>query len=300
MKRTSQKQLEANRKNATKSTGPKSARGKAMVRQNALKHGILAKEMIATENGNAEGFQSLLAELVDEYQPIGPTEKLLVERIASCWWRLTRVVRAENGGLAERLAAIHEWLGTIGVDAFNKDFVEWMLMRAERPLTRKSTASLREKVAANQETLRNLRRTPSGILTLRNAIRDIKEEVMRDDDFSYERLTDMLNCLGFHWTANLPFAGKSVSPDKYQQFISLLDKEIVELEQSAKDLLSERWAELSSKVLSASLPSDDAANRILRYEAHVDRQLYRAQDQLERLQRRRRGDNVPPPLKIEI
>jgi|SRR4029077_17214908 hypothetical protein len=49
-----------------------------------------------------------------------------------------------------------------------------------------------------------------------------------------------------------------------------------------------------------SLPSAEATDRLLRYEAHFDRQLYRAMDQLERLQRQRRGENVPPPLNVNL
>jgi len=48
------------------------------------------------------------------------------------------------------------------------------------------------------------------------------------------------------------------------------------------------------------LPSVNATDKLLRYEAHLDRQLYRAMDQLERLQRLRRGENVPPPLNINL
>ena len=50
---------------------------------------------------------------------------------------------------------------------------------------------------------------------------------------------------------------------------------------------------------SFSLPTADATDRLLRYEAHLDRQLYRAMDQLERLQRQRRGETVPLPLNIQ-
>jgi hypothetical protein len=51
---------------------------------------------------------------------------------------------------------------------------------------------------------------------------------------------------------------------------------------------------------SFSLPPADATDKLLRYEAHLDRQLYRAMDQLERVQRQRRGENVPPPLNINL
>ena len=49
-----------------------------------------------------------------------------------------------------------------------------------------------------------------------------------------------------------------------------------------------------------SLPPADATDKLLRYEAHLDRQLYRAMDQLERLQRRRKGENVLPPFTINL
>ena len=51
---------------------------------------------------------------------------------------------------------------------------------------------------------------------------------------------------------------------------------------------------------SFSLPSVDATDKLLRYEAHFDRQLYRAMDELERLQRRRKGENLPPPLNVNL
>ena len=61
----------------------------------------------------------------------------------------------------------------------------------------------------------------------------------------------------------------------------------------------EKLAE-DAEARSFSLPSADATDKMLRYEAHVDRQLYRAMDQLERLQRRRKGENVPPPLNVNL
>lgn len=57
---------------------------------------------------------------------------------------------------------------------------------------------------------------------------------------------------------------------------------------------------LDAEARSFSLPSADATDKLLRYEAHLDRQLYRAMDQLERLQRQRRGENVPPRLNVNL
>ena len=57
---------------------------------------------------------------------------------------------------------------------------------------------------------------------------------------------------------------------------------------------------VDAEARSFSLPPADATDKLLRYEAHLDRQLYRAMDQLERLQRQRRGEAVLPPLNINL
>jgi hypothetical protein len=57
---------------------------------------------------------------------------------------------------------------------------------------------------------------------------------------------------------------------------------------------------IGAEARSSSLPRVDATDKLLRYEADLDRQPYRAMDQLERLQRQRRGETVPPPLNINL
>jgi CRISPR/Cas system-associated endonuclease Cas1 len=58
--------------------------------------------------------------------------------------------------------------------------------------------------------------------------------------------------------------------------------------------------EEQSRQSAAVLPSEEVLDKILRYEAALERQLYRAMIQLERLQRRRLGESVPPPLTMEV
>ncbi len=48
------------------------------------------------------------------------------------------------------------------------------------------------------------------------------------------------------------------------------------------------------------LPSAEVLEKILRYESGLERQLYRAMNQLERLQRRREGEDVAPPLSVSL
>jgi len=78
--------------------------------------------------------------------------------------------------------------------------------------------------------------------------------------------------------------------------IDLLDKRLDLLEFLLRSVKQNRSLEFDAHVRSLALPDERAGDKILRYETHLDRQLYRAKDQLERLQRRRKGENVPPPL----
>lgn len=92
---TSDRKSSANRDNAKKSTGPKSEAGKSVVSQNARTHGLLSRNLIV-EGESQEEFSQLLAELADEFQPVGLVEHALVERVGIALWRQRRLVRAES------------------------------------------------------------------------------------------------------------------------------------------------------------------------------------------------------------
>ena len=78
----STKKVEANRRNAQHSTGPKTAEGKAKSAQNAIKHGIFAKRFLQRASAEAVAeMETLIRELRDHYQPVGKLEEMLVEKI---------------------------------------------------------------------------------------------------------------------------------------------------------------------------------------------------------------------------
>ena len=87
---TSTKQIEANRQNAQKSTGPKTKPGKNRSRYNAKKHGLLTKTFEPIEDAfeHKKDFTKLTDDLYDEYLPQSPLEKILVERLISVTWRI--------------------------------------------------------------------------------------------------------------------------------------------------------------------------------------------------------------------
>ena len=92
---TSERQAEANRQNAQKSTGPCTAAGKAAVALNGIKHGLLSRECLL--KGESE------TELVDfgkrlraKLAPVGELELLLADRVVSTAWRLRRLIAVET------------------------------------------------------------------------------------------------------------------------------------------------------------------------------------------------------------
>ncbi|MHC4950325.1 MAG: hypothetical protein ACYTEU_04970 [Planctomycetota bacterium] len=104
---TTQKQLEANRRNAQKSTGPKTDEGKRIASQNSTTHGLTASSehsretsragnrvVIASEDRGA--YEHFRDDMILEYDPIGPMEYILTERIVALAWRLRRSERMQT------------------------------------------------------------------------------------------------------------------------------------------------------------------------------------------------------------
>jgi len=187
----SEKKVEANRRNAQLSTGPRTQQGKSWSRRNALKHGILTNALLITGGRGWEdedGFKELLAGLREDLSPEGMLEDLLVQKIAICCWRQRRALECEA-----------------------------RLFQRQRLIPLDQAALTIEK--------------------LEDACRDV----------------DHVEGLG-HKT--------------FQQFIRL--------------------------------PLGPALDQVLRYETTISRQLAFALNQLERLQRARKGEHVPAPVSVQV
>ena len=99
---TSEKQIQANRRNAQRSTGPKTPEGKDAVRLNATKHGLRSQEVLLPEE-DGESLKELDENLRAELQPVGEMGNLLVDGIIAAHWRLRRLRRVEAGIFAWQL-----------------------------------------------------------------------------------------------------------------------------------------------------------------------------------------------------
>jgi hypothetical protein len=88
-------QIIANRRNAQKSTGPRTPEGKAAVSHNAVKHALLARQAVISSESQAD-FDLYRDQILDELAPATPMESMLADRIVSLSWRLKRAGRIQN------------------------------------------------------------------------------------------------------------------------------------------------------------------------------------------------------------
>jgi len=181
MPMTSQKQIEANRRNARKSTGPKTPKGKARVSRNALKHGLLSRARDLLVDGESpKELETFREAMMAELAPEGELERLLADRVVASAWRLRRANRLE---------------------------------------------------------------------------RDIIDD-------------DLIRQIGH----------RQDSPELYRGWLY----------------------PTAGRVAATTICRTDTFGKIARYEAHIERGMYRALHELERLQAARRGQAVTPPLAVDV
>ena len=132
--------VKANRANAQASTGPRTAAGKERSSQNAVKHGLFSKELAhpaAPLGEEREKLDELLTRLRESYRPCDVDEALLVDRLATLWWRLQRLNRQMQLRLRARLdqgAYPHAALTESEAIGIHEARVDRMLSRTRRDL----------------------------------------------------------------------------------------------------------------------------------------------------------------------
>lgn len=274
----SQKKLKANRENAKKSTGPKTLRGKTHSRGNALKHGLFARHSLDffLQGEDSSEYEELLRDLGDQYQPIGRAEELEVERITLCWWRLKRAWRYEN---AENRVAMRD----IG----------------------------RKELAYQDEYLKDLdKKDQDLILHLQNLYDEIEAADAVPPDFKqkliatrpeFEPVWSLCEAAAQRRAEDpgLSKLAEELSPEERKTVLASVTVTLAI--NFIENLRQCRNANVSETVHARHvLPKDGTLDKILRYEAAIERNLGRALDRLERLQRRRKGEPVLPPVSMRL
>ena len=127
---TSFRQIEANRRNARKSTGPVTAGGKRRSRCNAVRHGLTAETVIGALE-DAEDYRAFEAAIVADYDAQSAVERELVLRLASLLWRLRRATTIETGLFEMQADQLHEFRQARQIHPDSQNIVYAMFARAD-------------------------------------------------------------------------------------------------------------------------------------------------------------------------
>ena len=278
-------------------TGPRTQRGKQKARYNAIKHGIFSEAILKGRESTAE-FNSLLVGLREYFQPEGVPEELLVQKLCSTLWRQRRLLQAECAEIAKVTEFIEDDTARDQVYESKdrkSDSLFGMLHCCTNPFVLNYAIGLLEDLRDGlEEEGFGSERNPGILERLYGyATREDKREGLY---FAYRLCEGM---------AILSEKGEDVKPSRTPEewirraikYVDLEIKRLRDLKIIMKDIESRR---MQWQIKSSMVPAHDALERLLRYEASLDRSFDRTLNQLERLQRIRLGQAVAPPVKVVL
>src|SRR5215472_17019408 len=127
---TSYRQIEANRRNAQNSTGPKTEAGKRSSRCNAVRHGLTAETVIGTLE-DADDYKAFEAAITADYDAQSAVERELVLRLASILWRLRRATAMETGLFEIQAEHLRDYRQNRQLLTDSRDVIHIVLRRAD-------------------------------------------------------------------------------------------------------------------------------------------------------------------------
>ncbi len=326
--------IEANRRNAALSTGPRTDAGKALVARNATTHGIFAHvpvipgECPATWDAHRAGVVAALG-------PVGLLELALAERAALVLWRLQRLARYEAEAVTATMDAVEVPPLPEPEDPFPPAF----------PTPKRKTRE--EQLWDTREELRKGRRELAQIVPARDffdteteraagalpfaAVETLFETALgrvhvadgsrgNPPHYDTKRFLKRLEVTSataraVDWTPDLIRRGLTVyagfAREPVDEFIEGVRIDIVEraeeLARAVRRLERDEAALVrlledgATRARAAHLlPANGGEERIAKYERHLHTLLTSTLHELERLQARRGGEAIPPPLVADV
>jgi len=302
-----EKKLAANRENARKSTGPKTAVGKAASSRNAVKHGVLTAAPILPRLESRKAWERHRNGVLKSIAPDGYVQNLLAIRLAVISWRLCRVVRYEAEVAAAAVATAEPDLEDRAEDGSRKP---WDPAEAR---AKSEAASL---VVKMLETLPNMtdgeRLNPqAAAATLWAFWRELPGDFengisipgIPDDDAEFNAFDD--------WTAGLLrkaaevyAAAARMTPEALLNKCAssaCMNRDIAEEEEHYLVEQGRRWKLLLEREsLSRMLLEPNILDKVARYESNLERSFFRILHEIQRLQASRSGAVVPPPATMDV
>ena len=268
-KTVTEKQLQANRRNSQKSTGPRTEEGKQHSSRNALQHGIFSSAVVITVGPNAENaeeYQNLLQGMMNYWRPIGTMEVELVRDITDTIWRRTRCKRFEVGGLMRAR------------------------QRERERVAREECDSVRRGEG------RSTSRTTLGMQLVHATIADIIDQLNNGDALSDDIITDIHKFFPADFADDFVTDNKRLldlktenTPTNIAHYKMVCDRMIGKVKQLPVD----KWQQAADErhgyqetmtVYLSSIPEEKVIESVLRYETALNRHLASTIAQLVLLQ----------------
>lgn len=292
----------ANRRNGAKSRGPRTLAGKAKSSRNATRHGLRAELVVLPHVEDAEDYADHHQAVLADLGPVGAVELELAERVAVLMWRLRRVTRFEAAQLADaqrtaehdaateqRAGALFDRIKAVLTPA-NLDEGRWEVRHHE------ALVRLADKVADMPDDAP----APEGGDLVEAAARvagvDLDETDALPDVDTY--LEDVA------WTGALvrtALDAIAAAAEDTTTVLELLDgvRRRAKLDVTeAKQRLADLEAAIAAKRGRGLMLPQDMPDRVVRYEAHLERSLFRTLHELDRRRAARAGG--PPPLAVDL
>ena len=214
---------------------------------------------------------------------------MLVDKIVTTYWRLRRVLKAESGEI------------TLSVDNGY-----WERSRRDPMFTSMQWDILGDPV-------RSMKNSTLGNNFLENELKEVRASVEQEGELTEAAvqsvvfhgkpysLTKELEKLRSQLQSNPEGLEPSALRARQKELaLAYLDEKLRSISQNKSDSLDREVEEELACQAAAVLPSPEVLDKIMRYETMLNRQMDRDMNQLERLQRRRLGEAVPPPLTMEV
>lgn len=294
-------------------TGPRTAHGKRRSSRNAVKHGIFSKLVVIKGESRAE-FDAFLKELQESLRPVGALEHLLVEKLALLAWRYRRMVIAEGAEIQKSV-----------------DFFQW-----DRDLDREHSLDSSMPMAKFAGGLIAHLDSPEMIDRCLDLLEELRCNVARRgfdlkadgtllatiygtnlEHPSRHSLLQSYATLGIvakEWLerekrrdqGEPAEQGEEVdracipAEDCRNAFLRKVESQVRWLGRRRKQFGAVEADRTQLELLTRRIPDAAKSDRLLRYEAALERGFDRALGQLERLQRMRLGLATLPPLRLEL
>jgi hypothetical protein len=238
---------------------------------------------------SAHEFRALHARFRKHLNPVGPVEEMLVDQIVTAHWRLRRALTAESGEIA-----------------LSVDEGQWKRTHEHPALISMEWDIFGDPVSAMRNSARDNR-------FLENRLKEVRALVEKESELTEAAVhTVIYNGKPYSLTKDLEKLRSQLhlNPDcleppalrlrQKEQALAYVDKKLRSISWSRSECEERESMEEEARQAAAALPSIEALEKIMRYETKLERQQYRAMLQLERVQRVRQGEAVPPPLTLEV